>query len=253
MSLRNVLMAGYDGTSRVPGAAAGGVFIWKAIRDHLKADQALVASSPSRSSNLWGHRLQRMATNHAIRLALGGDHFITFPLLQALQKRQGHFRLVVLDAHHDAYEWPLLTHFSVMAFAARELGIPTLVLGVRHEPDQCVPEVEMMLARDMAGPQGHELTLKRVGDFLGDDPFYLSMDVDILDGVDFPYVSDPHPHGLSVAQVQRLAHDLLAWRGRGPLAADVVEFNPFQGPDRHQGLAALKPLLDEVVAWFNGN
>src|SRR5688500_3259101 len=79
--------------------------------------------------------------------ALGGDHFITWPLLKAHAAKHGPLALVQFDAHQDT--WPddgkRLSHGSFVGRAVRQGVVNpdrSIQLGVRtHAPENCGIEV----------------------------------------------------------------------------------------------------------------
>lgn len=245
-----IIVAAYDGTSRVPGASLGA----RALLDALTAAGLTAAASrqrhlrdDSKSSALWCRRLLELARGEDVALTLGGEHLVTFPVLEALRERHAGLRLVVFDAHHDAYEHPLLTHWSVLRFAAVELQVPTLVVGVRHEVELCAPGVTLLPMAEVSalGPRG---VAARIEAFTAGAPFYLSVDLDVLEPERFPAVSDRVAGGLSIEALQVLVRGALHL---GPVAMDLVELNPLREREVSPGLPLLRPLLEEVAAWVS--
>src|SRR3712207_2077476 len=111
--------------------------------------------------------------------ALGGDHFMTWPLLKAHAEQYGPLALVQFDAHQDT--WPddgkKLNHGSFIGRAVRD-GIinpaRSIQIGIRtHAPEDC--GLEILPAYDV-----HRLTpdgvAKRIRERVGDVPAYLSFD-----------------------------------------------------------------------------
>jgi len=240
-----VLVAAFDGTSRVPGVSLGAERLWQALSAELVAApvEPVVVREESKSSALWCRKLKQLASDRPIRLTLGGEHLVSFPLLEVLAQRHPGLRVVVLDAHHDAYDYPLLTHYSVFHYVRHELELPTLILGARHELERMPAGCELFSASaDEWLPQA----LRRVRDFVEGAPFYLSIDLDVLNPAEFGAVSDPRPGGLSLRELAELTRELLAL---APVGADIVEYNPLLDPDR-QGMKALQPFLAEVGRWL---
>jgi agmatinase len=168
--------------------------------------------------------------------ALGGDHFITWPLLKAHAAKHGPLALVQFDAHQDT--WPddgaKLSHGSFVARAARE-GIinpaRSVQVGVRtHAPEDC--GILVLHAYDT-----HRLTADgiaaRVVERVGDMPAYLSFDIDCLDPAFAPGTGTPVAGGLSSAQA------LMTMAGLGQIdfiGGDVVEVSP---PYDHADVTAI--------------
>ena len=93
---------------------------------------------------------------------------------------------------------------------------------------------------------GVDAALARIAAFVGDAPFYFSVDVDVLDPAEFSAVSDPVQGGISVDALTALARGVLA---QAPVAADIVEYNSLRDPDGG-ALRRLDPLLKEYAQWF---
>jgi arginase family enzyme len=241
-----VLLAGYDGTSRVPGTSLGAECLWGAISAAAGPDagwRARALREDTKSSALWCRKLRREASPN---LLLGGEHLVTFPIVEALVARQRDLRLVVLDAHHDAYDYPLLTHYSLFHFICHELGVPTLIVGARHELELAPAGCEILSAGELrrAGP---DATLDRMRRFVDNAPFYFSVDLDVLDPSEFPAVSDPVPGGVSVRELATLAREMLSL---SPMAADIVEYNPLRDASGGAALTTLAPFFQEYVQWL---
>lgn len=244
---RQVLLAGYDGTSRVPGTSLGAAALGAALaaRRDRPSWKTRHMREETKSSALWCRKLRGLAETSAIDLALGGEHLISFPLIEALAARHRGLRLVVLDAHHDAYDYPLLTHYSLFHYTQTELATPTLMLGVRHERDRATAGIEIVPADAIRG-MGIERAGRAIRDFVAGHPFYFSIDLDVVDPAEFAAVSDPVAGGLAIAEVIALAHAAFAC---APIAADVVEYNPLRDPGG-ACLDRLTPLFEEFACWL---
>jgi arginase family enzyme len=249
---RTVLLAGYDGTSRVPGVSLGAGPLHAA----LAAAAGVAAGAPppwrvcavaeeSKSSAVWGRRLHAEAAARPVALALGGEHLVTFPLVEALAARHPGLRVVVLDAHHDAYAYPLLTHYSVFHHVRHELGVPVLVVGARYELEQA--DGVDVLGVEACRTLGADGVARRVRAHVGDAPLYLSVDLDVVDPGLLPAVSAPVAGGLDVAELTALTGALLAL---APVGVDVMEYNPLRDGPAGAGLAALRPFFLELARWL---
>ncbi len=168
--------------------------------------------------------------------SLGGDHFITWPLLKAHAEKYGPLALVQFDAHQDT--WPddgeKLSHGSFVGRAVRE-GIVnaerSIQIGIRTQaPEDC--GILTLSAHDV-----HRLTpdgvAVRIRDQVGDMAAYLSFDIDCLDPAFAPGTGTPVSGGLSSAQA------LMALAGLGDVGfvgGDVVEVSP---PYDHADITAI--------------
>jgi agmatinase len=243
-----VVLAGYDGTSRVAGASLGALPLWQMLANTCpalaRAQTPLVIGEESKNSAFWCRKLKTIALEQPVKLALGGEHLISFPLLEVLGARHPGLRVVVLDAHHDAYDYPLLTHYSLFHYVRHELQLETMIVGARHELEQMPPGCELVEAG--ATPGSIDAAISRVRAFVAGAPFYFSVDLDVLDPKVFPAVSDAVPGGLRLEQLTALTHAVLEL---GPVALDVVEYNPLL--DRgHERLSSLGPFFREIGQWL---
>jgi agmatinase len=169
-------------------------------------------------------------------LALGGDHFITWPLLKAHAAKYGPLALVQFDAHQDT--WPddgkKLSHGSFVTRAVRE-GIVnpdrSIQIGVRTQAPEALG-IAVLPAYD-----AHRLTAdgvaKRIRDRVGEALAYLTFDIDCLDPAFAPGTGTPVAGGLSSAEA------LMALAGLGDIdfvGGDVVEVSP---PYDHADITAI--------------
>lgn len=162
----------------------------------------------------------------AFLLSLGGDHFVTWPLLKAHAAIHGPLALVQFDAHQDT--WPddgkRIDHGSFVARAVKEGVIDpdrSIQIGIRtHAPDDCGIkiihgyELEEMRASDIA---------YAIAERTGGKKTYLTFDIDCLDPAFAPGTGTPVAGGPSSAKI------LSALRQLGNIdivGADVVEVSP---------------------------
>lgn len=175
-------------------------------------------------------------------LALGGDHAITYPLLQAHARQHPQLTILHIDAHSDLYDnFDNNPHSHASPFARiMENGLAQRLVqvGIRtlndHQRTQAarfgVEVVEMKDWRD-----GLDLSLS--------GPLYLSLDLDGLDPAFAPGVSHHEPGGLTTRQVLTLIQQLSV-----PLVgADIVELNPMRDWADMTAMVAAK-FLKEIVA-----
>ncbi|MGK7925947.1 MAG: agmatinase [Spirulina sp.] len=157
-----------------------------------------------------------------IPLSLGGDHAITYPILQAIAAHHGAVNILHFDAHSDLYDeldGNPLSHGCPFARIMEnglckrlvQVGIRTLNPHQREQVERFSVEVHEMREFDARSFQT---------DF--DAPLYLSFDLDALDPACAPGVSHYEPGGLSMREVLWIIHQI-----KQPIiGADVVEYNP---------------------------
>lgn len=187
------------------------------------------------------------ALKHGSLLSLGGDHLITWPLIQAVTAVRTDLTIVHFDAHPDLYDeldGDRYSHACPFARIMEEGKVMRLIqLGIRTmTPHQ----------QDQANRFGVEVIPFRGWD--GDVPaldgnVYVSVDIDVLDPAFAPGISHHEPGGMSSRQLV----DALGQIGRSParvVGADLVEINPTRDINDMTAMVGAKlvrELLDLLV------
>jgi agmatinase len=168
-------------------------------------------------------------------LIFGGDHSITFPILQGLHPSHSDITILHFDAHPDLYDEFKGNRFSHACPFARimenklasrliQVGIRTLNVHQREQAQRFGVEVHEM--RNWKGPEQLKLS----------GPLYISIDIDALDPAFAPGVSHLEPGGMSVRQVLDVIHSI-----KVPIiGADIVEYNPSRDIHGMTAMVAIK-------------
>ncbi|MDM9590460.1 agmatinase [Pseudomonas asiatica] len=170
-------------------------------------------------------------------LTLGGDHFISYPILKAHAKVHGPLSLVHFDAHSDTWPDPdvkRIEHGTMFFHAAREeLVIPSrsIQIGMRTTNDDPMG-FEVLDARKANTMQPAEIA-ERILARVGDNPVYLTFDIDCLDPAFAPGTGTPVAGGLTTFHALEI---LRALRGINVVGMDIVEVSP---PYDHAEVTAL--------------
>lgn len=159
-------------------------------------------------------------------LGLGGDHFVSYPLLKATAMRHGPLSLIHFDAHSDTWhsEPGRRDHGSMFYHAAREgLVVPdrSIQVGLR------TPNDDNMGFHQLKAPWVHEhgvgSTVQVIRDVVGEHKCYLTFDIDCLDPAFAPGTGTPVIGGLSSHTAQAILRGLA---GINLVGMDVVEVAP---------------------------
>jgi agmatinase len=168
--------------------------------------------------------------------SLGGDHFVTYPLLKAHAQRYVKLALVQFDAHQDT--WPddreRISHGSFVGRAVHTGLIDpgrSIQIGIRTQaPDDCGIAIVAAGEFDELGATG---VAARIRERVGSANAYLSFDIDCLDPAFAPGTGTPVAGGLS----SREALNILSGLGSVDfIGGDVVEVSP---PYDHADVTAL--------------
>jgi agmatinase len=182
-----------------------------------------------------------------IPFALGGEHLVSFPLIEAA--REAHPDLVVFqwDAHADlreGYQGAALSHASVMRLAAERVGPERLVqFGIRSGTRE---EWAWMRRHGTVHPLTPEAVKGALARHAG-SPIYLTLDLDVLDPGEFPGTGTPEPGGARFAELAACIA-LLRREGARIVALDAVELSPMLDPSGASSVAAAKAVRELLLA-----
>jgi len=180
-------------------------------------------------------------------ISLGGDHSITYPILQAIHRHHGPVSILQFDAHPDLYDQFLgnrRSHASPFARIMEEGLCRMLVqVGIRTLNDH---QREQARRFDVKIVGMRNFSVDRIP--LPDGPLYISIDLDALDPAIAPGVSHHEPGGLTVREILDVLERL-----RNPIVgADVVELNPARDVNAMTAAVAAK-LVKELGALAQRN
>jgi agmatinase len=175
-------------------------------------------------------------------IALGGDHAISFPVVETLARRHGGFDILHFDAHPDLYDeldGNRRSHASPFARIMEGGHARRLVqVGIRTLNRHCRAQAARFGVEIIEARHFNDAWRPRF-----DRPLYVSIDIDALDPAFAPGVSHHEPGGLNVRQIVNILADL-----DGPIiGGDVVELNPDRDPTGITATVAAK-LVRELAA-----
>ncbi len=186
----------------------------------------------------------------AASLCLGGDHYISFPILRAYAAKFGPLSLLQFDAHTDTWaddEMSRVDHGTMFYKAVKEgLVDPKrcVQVGIRTtNPDTL--GVNIIDAREVhsIGPQAVAQKIKAI---LGNYQTYLTFDIDCLDPAFAPGTGTPVWGGLSSAQASIILRDLA---GINMVGGDVVEVSPPYDTTGATAIAGAHVATDLMCLW----
>jgi agmatinase len=160
-------------------------------------------------------------------LSLGGDHFVTLPLLRVHHRQFGKMAMIHFDAHTDTYEekGAVYNHGSMFYHAPREGLIDadkSIQIGIRTEYTESRHEFEVISAA-VANDLSLEFITERIHQRVGDTPCYLTFDIDCLDPAFAPGTGTPVVGGLSSDRALKIIRGL---QGINLVGMDLVEVAP---------------------------
>jgi arginase len=175
-------------------------------------------------------------------LSIGGDHSISFPVIDAFTDVYPDLHILHLDAHADLYE-----NFDNNPFSHASPFARIMEKGKVRSLTQVGIRTLNSHQREQAKKYG--VTVIEMKDFSFDfidqleGPLYISLDLDVLDPAFAPGVSHHEPGGLSTRDIIKIIQ-------RVPVqivGADIVEYNPVRDINSMTAMVAYK-LFKELVA-----
>ncbi|XP_076096746.1 guanidinobutyrase-like [Mytilus galloprovincialis] len=189
---------------------------------------------PKACEDIKKHFLKIINTG-CIPLALGGDHTMTYPILQAIKEKHGPVGMVHIDAHSDTNDLMLgekIAHGTPFRRAIEEGcldGKRVIQIGLRGS-GYSTSDYDWAKQQGFRCVQAHEcwhksLTplMEEVRQMMGDKPVYISFDIDGLDPCYAPGTGTPEVGGLTVIQGLEI---LRGCRGLNVIGGDLVEVSP---------------------------
>ena len=262
------------GTSYRPGARFGPQSIRQASR-HLRtqyhpsydtepfveqqvADAGDISCNPFNIEEAVG-QIQMAATEMLGKvdsiISLGGDHTIALPLLRAVNHFHGPVALVHFDAHLDTWDTYFgapYTHGTPFRRAAEEklfLDHASMHVGIRgplYSRDDLDNDEELgfkVVHCDEFQKEGLDHVTSRIKERVGDNPMYLSIDIDVLDPAHAPGTGTPEIAGISSRELLGVLRGLA---GLNIISADVVEVSPAYDHAELTSLAAAT-IVHEII------
>jgi agmatinase len=161
-------------------------------------------------------------------VSLGGDHYISYPLLKAHAKKHGPLALVHFDAHRDMEpdSGGRIDHGTMFGYALKEglidakasvqIGIRTSFVG------ETTGGVRIIFADEVHESSPADIA-KMIAKRVGKSKAYLTFDIDCLDPSAAPGTGTPIPGGLTYHQAASIIRKLTTVNFVG---MDMVEVSP---------------------------
>jgi agmatinase len=191
------------------------------------------------------HKMSVLACeSRKIPAALGGEHLISLPVIQAIYTKYPDLVIVHFDAHmdmRDNYLGVKLSHATVMR-RVTEFIRPSHIL---HVGQRSGVREEFEAAKELGTLRSANVTATEIRDWVGDRPVYVTVDLDVLDPSVFPGTGTPEPGGVSFNDLQGWLGGLAGCRWVG---WDAVELSPGHDPTQISSIAAAKIVRTMILA-----
>lgn len=153
---------------------------------------------------------------------IGGEHLITFPIIQAISEYYPDLHVIVIDAHtdlSDSYRNMQLSHTNVIRLVYDVVGDNRIFMfGTRTGTKE---DKQFMKDKIFSS---YEPPLDELLEKLKDKPVYISVDVDVLDPSIAPGVSTPELLGWKHEELYKTIRRF--YKFNHIVGADIVEICP---------------------------
>lgn len=206
-----------------------------------------------KSVNIITEHYRDILGHGTVPLTLGGDHTLTWPILRAMKEQHGPVALVHVDAHADindhmfgekvahgcpfrrAWEDESLQNERVFQIGLRGTGYAADDFDWGRSKGWTVVQAEECWYKSLT-PLMDEVRRK-----IGDNPVYLSFDIDSLDPSFAPGTGTVEPGGLTIWQAYEI---IRGCAGLNIVGCDLVEVSPPYDPSGNTALIAANLLYE---------
>lgn len=160
-------------------------------------------------------------------ITLGGDHFITLPILKAYAEKFGPLSVIQFDAHSDLWPDDDMTRIDhgTMMYKAVKTGLVdpgrSVQIGIRTTTEDYLG-FHVIDAREVH-EKGCAAAVAMARNIVGDAATYVTFDIDALDPSAAPGTGTPVWGGLHSWQAAAMLRDLA---GINMVGGDIVEVSP---------------------------
>ena len=179
-------------------------------------------------------------------LCLGGDHFVSLPIIREIAARHGPLSLVHFDAHTDTERNDNPYDHGCMFYRAVEEGLVdpqrSVQIGIRTDYDQQKDRFTVLDA-PWVHRNGVDATIEKIIQTVGASKAYLTFDIDALDPAYAPGTGTPVPGGLTSIQALEILRGL---GGIEFIGMDVVEVAPDYDHSEITALIAAQLALEYI-------
>ncbi|TIC90753.1 putative agmatinase 1 [Colletotrichum higginsianum] len=202
-------------------------------------------------------------------ITIGGDHTITLPSLRALHSVWGEVAVIHFDAHLDTWnprqwgggvnKYDKITHGTLLHFAHEEgllkndssihVGVRALLFDetedLRHDAE-CGFQTVMAADMDSVGVAA---IVERIVNRVGDNPAYVTIDIDVLDAAFAPATGCTEIGGWTTRELAAVLRGLSA-AGVRIIGADIAELSPVYDNVAQTTATAVAQLVFEILVWM---
>lgn len=209
-------------------------------------DLLLPFGNAGRSLEIINEYVRGLLADGKFPFGLGGEHLVSWPVIQEVYAKYPDLALIHIDAHADLreqYEGEPLSHSTPVRKAAALMGGSNIYqFGIRSGSRE-----EFQFGRENINFYPFEVLepLKKVLPELGGRPVYLTIDIDVLDPSCAPGTGTAEAGGITSKELLAAIHAMAASE-LNFVGADIVEVAPAYDPTEQTQIVASK-LIREML------
>lgn len=219
------------------------------VRVFDAGDLPLPFGNAARSLEMIGDYVAVLLADGKFPLGLGGEHLVTWPVVQAMHAKYPDLALIHIDAHADLrehYEGEPLSHATPVRKIADLIGGRNVYqFGIRSGTRE-----EFAFARERLNFHPFDVLepLEQCLPELAGRHVYVTIDIDVLDPSAAPGTGTAEAGGITSRELLAAVH-AIARSGAMVVGADLVEVAPVYDPTEQTQIAAAK-LVREMLLGF---
>lgn len=208
-------------------------------------DMSFPYSDPEKVYHEIRNRIRQELNSSDKLICFGGDHSISFPVIEVHSEYFKDLNILHLDAHADLYD-----NFDNNPYSHASPFARLMEKGMIHSLKQVGIRTLNTHQREQAAKFGVKvIEMKNFNyDFIQNlqGPLYISLDLDVLDPAFVPGVSHHEPGGMSSRELIKIIQDISV----PVVGADIVEYNPTRDVNNMTAMVAyklFKELADKMM------
>ncbi|MGD8190394.1 agmatinase [Brevibacillus ginsengisoli] len=182
-------------------------------------------------------------------IGMGGEHLVTWPVIQAVYEKYKDLVIFHFDAHtdlRDNYEGYEYSHSTPIKKACNLIGGKNVYsFGIRSgmkEEFEWAKENMHLYKFDVLEP------VKKVLPTIGNRPIYLTIDIDVLDPAHAPGTGTTEAGGITSRELLETIH-FMAQNGANVIGCDLVEVAPIYDSSEMTQIVASKILREMILSF----
>lgn len=214
-------------------------------------DIPLAFGNPEKSLAQIAEFVSRVLDAGKFPLGMGGEHLVTWPIVQEVYKRYADLAVIHIDAHADLrtdYEGEPYSHSTPLRKVAELIGGQNVYqFGIRSmTKDEVIYTEEAGIhfyPFDVLEP------LEKCLPQLAGRPVYVTIDIDALDPAHAPGTGTPEPGGITSKEMLAAIHAIARSEVK-VVGADVVEVAPVYDPSEQTPVVAAKMIREMLLGFL---